>query len=151
MKRVAIGIAAVVVGTLLGMVVMTGLHSASALVYPPPEGIDLMSSDPLKQALARAWMETLPAGAFVLAWMAHWMGCMSGAAIASLIDGRRSIVPAAVVGALFTVAGILNLREIPHPSWFGFVDVPSYLLVALIAGKLLLRQPSGSPPRSGEA
>jgi hypothetical protein len=64
---------------------------------------------------------------------------------------RRSIVPAAVVGALFTVAGILNLREIPHPSWFGFVDVPSYLLVALIAGKLLLRRPSGSTPRAAEA
>jgi hypothetical protein len=35
----------------------------------------------------------------------------------------------------------MNLSSIPHPSWFPFVDVPIYLVLALVAGILLKRKP----------
>ena len=140
LKRIAIGTLAVVVGSIAGMVVMTGLHMASGLVYPPPPGVDLASSTPAAQVAMKAWLATLPAGAFLLASVAHGLGCMAGAALATVIDRRRSLVPAIVVGALFTVAGILNLAEIPHPAWFPYVDLPLYLLLAFAAGKRLTLQ-----------
>ena len=139
-KRILLGVLGVVVGVIAGMVLMMGLHMLSMLVYPAPEGIDPFSQDPEKQKAAMAWIGTLPAGAFILAALAHGLGCMGGAALAMLIDGRRSLVPALVVGALFTVAGIVNLTQVPHPAWFPFVDVPIYLLLAFAAGKLLRRK-----------
>lgn len=29
----------------------------------------------------------------------------------------------------------MNLAEIPHPAWFPYVDLPLYLIAALVAGK----------------
>ena len=65
---------------------------------------------------------------------------MAGAALATLVTGRRSMVPSLVIGALFTVAGVMNLLEIPHPWWFPIVDLPLYLVLAAVAGKLLVRR-----------
>lgn len=138
-KRILMGVLGVVVGMIAGMVLMMGVHAASWLVYPIPDHLDPSSSDPATQEAFRAWIGTLPAGAFVLAVVAHGLGAMSGAAVAMFVSGRRSLVPALVVGALFTVAGIMNVAMIPHPAWFPFVDLPAYLLLALLAGKLLAR------------
>lgn len=142
-KKVVVWVVAVLVGTVVGMCVMMALHRASALVYPIPPGLDLMSQDPAQQALMKAWFATLPAGAFVMATAAHGLGCLSGAVLATLIVRRRSIVPAILVGAGFTVAGIMNLAEIPHPAWFAFVDLPIYLAPAALVARLLTRM---NPP-----
>ena len=141
-KRVLMNVVGVVVGVPLGMILMMGLHFLSGLVYPAPEGVDMMSSEPDQVEAVKAWMATLPAGAFLLAALAHGLGCMGGAAIATLIAGRRSMVAAIVVGVLFTFAGIMNLMMMPHPSWFPFLDMPIYLVLALVAGKLLRRAPA---------
>ena len=138
-RRIVLGVVGVLIGMIGGMILMTGLHLASGLIYPIPEGLDMMSSDPAQQEKLAAWIGTLPAGAFVLALAAHGLGCMGGAALATLIAGRRSLVPPLVVGALFTVAGVMNLMSIPHPAWFPFVDLPVYLALAYVAGRLLKR------------
>jgi hypothetical protein len=139
-NRILLAILGVVVGTTSGMALMMGLHMASGLVYPMPKDIHPMSSDPANLAAMRAWLATLPAGAFLLATLAHGLGCMGGAAVATLIAGRRSMFPALIVGAIFTVSGIQNLAEIPHPAWFAWVDLPVYLVLAAVAGRLLVRR-----------
>ena len=139
-KRIVIGTLGVVVGIVVGMIAMMSLHFASMLVYPLPEGIDFMSADPENMEKLNAWFGTLPAGAFVLATLAHGLGCMAGAAVATLVSGRRSLIPAIVIGLFFTVGGVMNLSSVPHPSWFPFVDVPIYLVLAVTAGMLLRRK-----------
>lgn len=129
---------AVLLGMFGGMVVMMGLHFACMPFYPPPEGLNVM--DPAQEAQLHEWMKTLPDGAFALAGLCHWLGAASGAAIAMLITGRKSLLPAIIIGALFTVAGAANIFSVPHPSWFPYVDIPGYLILALVAGKLLLRR-----------
>ena len=146
MKHIAIVLGAIVVGALVGMMVMMGLHMATTLVYPMPPGLDIMSADPAQQVAFKAWMGTLPAGAFVLTTLAHGIGCMCGAIVGTLIVGRRSVIPAVVIGLFFTVGGISNLGEVPHPAWFAFVDLPIYLALAVPAGFLLIR--GRSPARS---
>ncbi|MDH3584572.1 MAG: hypothetical protein OER86_10190 [Phycisphaerae bacterium] len=136
-------ILAVVLGIVAGMAVMMSLHLASTLVYPLPDGVSFMSQEPENVARLNAWFGTLPAGAFVLAIICHGLGCMAGAVVAMLISGRRSLVPALVVGVIFTACGVMNLSSIPHPSWFPFADLPAYLLLALVAGLLLKRKGTG--------
>ena len=138
--RAIVNVLAVVVGIALGMVFMMALHMASTLVYPLPDGVDFMSTDAENQTKLNEWFASLPAGAFLLATLCHGLGCMSGAILATLISGRRSLVPAIIVGVFFMVGGIMNLSAIPHPAWFPIVDLPVYLLGAILAGRWLVRK-----------
>jgi hypothetical protein len=140
-KQVLISGVGVVVGIVLGMAFMMCLHMASTLVYPLPDGVDFMSQDPENLSRLNEWFGTLPATAWLLATACHGLGCMSGAVVAILISGRRSLVTPLIVGVVFTLCGIMNLSSVPHPTWFPFVDVPAYLVFALGAGRLLKRKP----------
>jgi hypothetical protein len=133
----------VVVGMFLGMVLLMACHLATQPLYPLPEGVSMM--DPADEAEIKVWMETLPDSAFVLALFCHWIGTAGGAALAMLISGRKWIIPALIVGALFTLAGVANVMSAPHPGWFPYVDTPGYLLAAWLTGRLLLRTPSSQP------
>jgi hypothetical protein len=148
-KRVLFGVIGVVLGIVAGMIFMMSLHMATTLIYPPPEGVDLMSQEPENQARLQEWFGTLPTGAFLLAVTCHGLGCMAGAFVAMLISGRRSLVPPLIVGVFFTICGIMNLSSIPHPSWFPFVDLPIYLILASAAGLLLKRKGDERSPATG--
>lgn len=139
-KRVLFGFIAVVLGIVAGMIFMMSLHLASTLVYAPPEGVSFMGQDPANLERLQEWFGTLPTGAFLLAIACHGLGCMAGAFVAMLASGRRSLVPPLTIGIFFTAGGIMNLSSIPHPSWFAFVDLPIYLVLALTAGLLLKRK-----------
>ena len=104
-----------------------------------------MSQEPENQARLNEWFGTLPTGAFLLATACHGLGCMAGAFVAMLVSGRRSLIPPLVVGVFFTGCGIMNLSSVPHPAWFPFVDLPVYLVLALVAGLLLRRKCDPAP------
>ena len=146
MSLFRLGLAAVV-GFVVGSLAMMACHLATQGLYPPPEGLDVM--DPGQREAVMAWMETLPDGAFVVAMLCHAVGAAVGAAVGMLIGGRANLRPAVVVGILFTVAGVINVMSVPHPSWFPFVDVPVYLLVALLVGWWMRRTPEA--PSAGSA
>lgn len=145
-KTIIFGVIGVVLGIVLGMVFMMALHMASTFVYPLPEGVDFMSQEPENQARLKEWFGTLPAGAYLLATVCHGLGCMTGAVVAMLITGRQSLVTPVIVGVFFTVCGIMNLSELPHPSWFPIVDLPAYLIFAIVAGLVLKRKPNEEAP-----
>ncbi len=145
-RRVIFGVLSVVLGIVAGMIVMMSLHMASTLVYPLPEGVDFMGQDAENQARLKEWFGTLPTGAWLLAIASHGLGCMAGAFVAMLVSGRRSLVPPLVVGAFFTMCGIVNLSSLPHPSWFAFADLPIYLVLALVAALLLKRKADEEAP-----
>ena len=144
-KRVLVGVLGVVLGIAAGMILMMSLHWASTFVYPLPEGVDFMSQEPENQARLNEWFGTLPTGAFLLAIACHGLGCMAGAFVAMLVSGRRSLIPPLVVGVCFTGCGIMILSSVPHPAWFPFVDLPVYLVLALVAGLLLKRKCDPAP------
>ena len=139
-KKIVLNCISVVVGLVCGMVFMMALHFASMLIYPAPESVDLMNQEPENLENLNAWLASLPAGAFILAVASHGLGSMSGAVVATLISGRNSLIPAVVIGILFTIAGLMNLQSIPHPNWFPYVDIPIYLVLAITAGMLLVRR-----------
>jgi hypothetical protein len=132
----------VILGFVGGSAAMMACHYATMPLYPPPDGLDVM--DPGQREAVQEWMKTLPDGAFVVAALCHWLGTAVGAAIAMFVAGRHSIRPALVIGVLFTVAGIMNVMQVPHPTWFPFVDAPGYLIVAWLVGKALVRPADAS-------
>jgi len=148
-KRVFLGAIGVLVGIVAGMIVMMALHLATTFVYPLPDGVDFMSQEPANMARLQEWFATLPTGAFLLATVCHGLGCMAGALVAMFVSGRTSLLPPLIVGAFFTIGGIMNLSSIPHPSWFPFVDIPIYFVVAVLAG-LLLRRKASEPASAPE-
>lgn len=150
MKQILLSVTGVVLGIVVGMIAMMCLHMASALVYPLPEGADFMDSSPENQERLQEWFRTLPAGAFLLATLSHGLGCMSGAFVAMFVSGRRTLVAPVIVGVFFTLGGIMNLSSVPHPAWFPIVDLPVYLVLAVIAGRMLKRPDDGSSA-AGEA
>jgi hypothetical protein len=145
-KRILFDVLGVVLGMVAGMIFMISLHMATTLVYPLPDGVKFMDQDPENQARLNEWFGTLPAGAFLLAIACHGLGSMAGAFVAMFVSGRRSLVPALIVGVLFTASGIMNLSTLPHPAWFPFVDLPIYLVLALVAGLLLKRKGEEGAP-----
>lgn len=142
-KRILLGLIGVVLGIVFGMIFMMGLHMASTLVYPLPEGVSFSSQEPENQKRFMEWFGTLPTGAWLLAIVCHGLGCLAGALVAMLVSGRRSLVPALAVGVVFTICGIMNLSSLPHPGWFAFVDLPVYLVLAVATGLVLLRKRKG--------
>lgn len=130
----------VVLGIVFGMAFMMFLHWTTTFVYPLPDGVTFTDSSAENMARMNEWFGTLPTTAWLLATACHGLGCMSGAVVAMLISGRRSLVTPLIVGVIFTLCGIMNLSSLPHPSWFPFVDVPVYLVFAFVAGNLLKRK-----------
>ncbi|MEM7231362.1 MAG: hypothetical protein AAF517_04275 [Planctomycetota bacterium] len=135
----------VILGIVVGMSIMMALHMASVVVYPLPEGVSLMSQEPENLEKLKAWFQDAPTGAWVLATLSHGLGCMAGAAVATLI-AKRSLVPALIIGVFFTVGGVMNLQQIPHPDWFPYVDLPLYIVLAAIAGLMLRKKGEESAP-----
>jgi hypothetical protein len=135
-------ILAVIVGLIVGSIVMQTIHTLCQPMYPPPEGLDPSDMDSWEET--KAWMKTLPNGAYVIAMLAHWAGTVVGVVVAMFITGRRALRPAVIVGILFTLAGIANIFMMPHPAWFPFVDLLGYLPLAWFVGKLLLKKDAGA-------
>lgn len=147
-KQVLISAVGVVVGIVFGMGFMMFLHWTTTFVYPLPDGVTFTDSSDENMARMNEWFGTLPTTAWLLATACHGLGCMSGAVVAMLISGRRSLVTPIIVGCVFTLCGIMNLSSLPHPPWFPFVDVPIYLVFALVAGNLLKRTPEAETPKA---
>lgn len=137
-----------IVGTILGLViggiVNYGIVLISWTIYPVPDHIDQSSADPEQQKLLMAWISTLPTGAFIWAWVAHWVGAAVGTLVGSCAAGRRSYAPAVVIGLLFTAGGVYMVTLIDGPAWFPWIDIPSYLIASLAIAKLVMKKPEAT-------
>ena len=123
---------AVVLGLVVGSVVNMGLIMVSGKVIPPPAGADVTTMEGLKASL-----HLFEAKHFVFPFLAHALGTLVGAVVATLLAPVRSAIPAYVVGGLFLLAGIANVVMLPAPVWFSAVDLLLAYLPAAWLGKVL--------------
>lgn len=135
MKTFLWGLLAVVVGLVIGNVVNGALIMVSGTIIPPPAGADVTTVEGLKAA-----MPLFEPKHFIIPFLAHALGTLVGAFVAGLIAPGRSIVPAAVVGAFFLLAGIANVILLPAPLWFSITDlVLAYVPMAWLGQTLATR------------
>ncbi|MEE2906494.1 MAG: hypothetical protein VX527_01545 [Planctomycetota bacterium] len=125
-------ICAVLVGLVAGMVFNMLIVMLSMVLYPMPEGVGWND----REGLA-AYIETLPATAFLIVMLAHLGQAFFGGWIAALISRNNPMLVAMVIGVLSMLAGLYNLSTLPAPAWM-WIEVPLYLVAAWAAARLVL-------------
>lgn len=123
MKSVFINILAVVLGLFIGSGINMGLIMLGGSVIPPPEGINPTDIQSLKEG-----MHMLGAQHFLFPFLAHSLGTLVGALIASGMAASQNFKLAIGIGIFFLAGGIANAFILPAPIWFIVVD----LLIAYI-------------------
>ena len=125
-------IVAVIVGLIVGGVVNLGIVKLGASIVPPPPDVDVMNLESLK-----ANMHLFETRHFIPPFLAHALGTLAGAFIAAKMAITNKIRLALVVGLIFLIGGIVNVYQLPSPTWFGVGDVLlAYIPMAWIGGKL---------------
>ncbi|HBF22848.1 MAG TPA: hypothetical protein DDW23_03445 [Planctomycetes bacterium] len=121
---------AVVVGLAVGMAVNMGLVVANMALFPAPEGFNW--EDPV---VVSEYLAALPILAFLIVLAAHLGQAFVGGWVAAKISKANPMGVALTVGALSLAGGIMNMMQLPHPTWM-WIEMPLYLVVAWAAGNL---------------
>lgn len=132
MNNVIRNVLAVVAGLFFGSIINMGILNISHLVIPPPKGIDVTTYEGLLEAI-----KLFEPKHYIMPFLAHALGTLAGALMASLIAKKRKLTVSMIVGCFFLVGGLINIVMIPAPIWFILLDlVFAYIPMALIASKL---------------
>ena len=116
-------------GLTAGFLVVAMVESVASTMYARPAELDFGNREAV-----RTFVDTLPASAFLMVLAAHLMGVFTAGLTSVLVVGKRWFAGPAFLGFLMLVAGIVNLVLIPHPAWFGILDLMAYLPTAIIGG-----------------
>lgn len=136
MNNTVKNILAVLAGVIAGGVLNMGIIMISASIIPPPEGVDVTTTEGLQ-----AGIHLFEPKHFIMPFLAHALGTLLGAFIAAKISTKYHMRFAIGVGAWNLFGGIMAATMIPAPLWFILVDlIGAYLPMAFIAGKLATKQ-----------
>lgn len=123
---------AILAGIVIGSIVNMGIIMLGPSIIPLPEGVDPTSVDSIK-----ANIDKFEAKNFILPFLAHALGTLVGAFLASKVAANNKYLFAMVIGAWFLVGGILNSMAIPGPAWFTALDLLfAYLPMAYLGHRL---------------
>jgi hypothetical protein len=123
---------AVVVGAVVGGVVNMGLIWLSPSLIPPPEGVDVTTTEGLK-----AGIHLFEPRHFIMPFLAHALGTFVGALVACKLAVLNKVRAAYLVGVLFLIGGIAASMMIPAPTWFIALDLlVAYLPMAWLAMRM---------------
>jgi len=133
MNPIIRNILAVLAGLLVGGIVNMGIIQISGSIIPPPEGIDITSSEGIK-----AGMEFLQPKHFIMPFLAHALGTLVGAFLAALIAANHKMKFALAIGFSFLIGGIMMVFMVPGPIWFVIVDLLlAYIPMAYLGAKFV--------------
>lgn len=123
---------AVIVGLVVGSFVNMGLVTLGPRVIPPPAGVDVTKAESLAASI-----HLFEAKHFVFPFLAHALGTLAGALVASLMAGSYRTVLAFVIGVVFLGGGIAASAMIPAPKTFIALDlVAAYLPMAWLGARI---------------
>lgn len=128
---------AIITGAVVGSIVNMGIIRISSSVIPPPAGADVTTVEGLK-----ASMHLFTPKNFIMPFLAHALGTLAGALLATIL-GKNKMYCALAVGILFLIGGVANVFMLPSPLWFNLVDIVfAYLPMAYMGFKIALKMKS---------
>ncbi len=131
MNRILRNVLAVVCGIVLGSMVNIGLVELGHSIVSPPDGVDLSTTEGLRNAMALFGPEH-----FIFPFLAHALGTLSGAFIAAMIAASNRMRIALGVGLFFLIGGIAMVVMLPSPIWFTVLDLLfAYMPMAIVGGR----------------
>lgn len=123
---------AAVAGFVAGSVVNMGLIMVGGALVPPPAGTDTSTMEGLQAALPLFGPQH-----FLFPFLAHALGTLAGALLATWLTPGRTSGPAWAVGVLFLLGGTANAFLLPAPAWFIAADLLlAYLPMAWLGHRL---------------
>ena len=123
---------AVIIGLVIGGIINMGIIMISGSIIPPPNGIDVTTMEGLKDA-----MHLFEPKHFLFPFLAHALGTLIGALIASKFAATKQKSMALLIGFIFLIGGSINVYMLPSPMWFNAVDlIGAYIPMAIIGWKL---------------
>ena len=128
MNPVVKNILAVVTGVVAGSIVNMGIIMISGSIIPPPEGGDITTMEGLK-----ATMHLFEPKHFIFPFLAHALGTLVGAFVATKIAATRKMLMALIIGLFFLIGGTANIAMLGGPMWFTALDIiVAYMPMAYI-------------------
>lgn len=132
-------IVAVLAGIFIGGFLNSGIIAVSGFIIPPPEGADLKTVEGLKAA-----MHLMQPKHFLFPFLAHALGTLLGAFVATTIAAKNPMRLAMIVSCLFLAGGIANVMMLPSPLWFTLLDlIVAYLPMGFLGAKLAAGKEGG--------
>ncbi len=113
---------ALVAGGIVAGLAVAVIETLGVLAYPQPPGFDRAD----EQAM-RAFIASLPTGAFVYILAAYLVGTLAGVTVATRLSRRRPSRQGWVLGLVLLVSGLVNFYKYPHPLWFMVASVAVFL------------------------
>lgn len=111
-------ILATIAGFIIGSVLNMALVTISGKIIPLPSGVDNKTAEGLA-----AGMHLMEPKHFVFPFLAHALGTLVGAFIATKLSSPKSIIGPMIIGVLFLAGGISMVFMVPSPMWFNCVDL----------------------------
>jgi len=111
-------ILAVVAGIIIGSMVNMGIITISGKLIPPPMGVDVTDMESLKSS-----MHLFEPKHFIFPFLAHALGTLFGAFLASAIAVNHTMKLALSVSAFFLLGGIISVYMLPSAIWFAILDL----------------------------
>jgi hypothetical protein len=132
MNPIIRNILALIGGIIIGSIVNMGIITLGGKIILPPSGVEVMNMESLKSSI-----HLFEAKHFIFPFLAHALGTLAGAYIASKIVVKHKMKIALGVSAFFLIGGIVNIFMLPSPIWFAVLDlVGAYIPMGWLAGKL---------------
>ncbi len=135
MKGFLKGLLALIVGFAVGSAVNMGLVMLGGQLIAPPPGVDTSTTEGLKAA-----MPLFGPRHFLMPFLAHALGTLAGAFVATWVAGRTNRIPALLVGVLFLAGGMAAAYMLPAPLWFEVADLLLAYLPCAWLGFVLARK-----------
>ncbi len=134
-------ILSVLAGLVIGSVANMAIIMVSAKLIPPPQGADVTTLEGLKASI-----HLFKPINFLMPFLAHAIGTLVGAIVATLIAANNKIRFALTIGIAFMIGGIANVITLPAPMWFNILDiVGAYIPMAYLGYKLIEKQNQHTP------
>ena len=132
MSQILRNIFAVIAGIIVGSIVNMALIKISGKVIPPPAGVDVTNMESLKSSI-----HLFEPRHFIFPFLAHALGTLAGAFLASIIAISHKMKFALGIGAFFLIGGIINVLMLTSPTWFIVLDlIGAYIPMGWFGGKL---------------
>lgn len=139
-KTIGRNILAVIAGIVVGSLVNMLLVGMGPAIVPLPEGADVSTTEGLRES-----MQYFSPINFLVPFLAHALGTLSGAFTAAKIAGSHHVKIALVVGLFFLAGGIAAVIMLGGPLWFQILDlVVAYLPMAYLGALLARRKESAT-------
>ncbi len=132
MNPIAKNILAAIVGFVVGSLVNIGLVNIGPAVVPLPDGADVSTMESLRDS-----MKLFAPVNFIVPFLAHALGTLTGAFIAAKIAVSHHMKFAIGIGVCFMIGGVTAASMLGGPVWFIVSDLLlAYIPMGFLGGML---------------